>query len=73
MNPSIFKAYDIRGVYPTDMNEETMVLIVRSIYEFFKKELNKSNVSIALGRDMRTSGPALFEVAKRLLLPVALR
>ena len=29
MNPSIFKTYDIRGVYPTDMSEEAMVVIVR--------------------------------------------
>lgn len=68
MNPSIFKAYDIRGVYPSDMNEEAMVLIIRSIYYFFKKELEKENISIALGRDMRTSGPALFEVAKKTLI-----
>ena len=68
INQSIFKAYDIRGIYPSDMNEEAMVLIVRSIYEFFKRELKKDNVSIALGRDMRTSGPALFEVAKKTLV-----
>ncbi len=68
MNQSIFKAYDIRGIYPTDLNEEAMVSIVRSIYEFFKRELKKDNISIALGRDMRTSGPALFEVAKKTLV-----
>jgi len=68
MNPSIFKAYDIRGVYPSDINEEAMVLIIRSIYEFFKRELKKDNVSIALGRDMRISGPSLFEVAKKTLV-----
>jgi len=68
MNASIFKAYDIRGIYPTDLNEEVMESIVRSIYAFFKRELKKDSVSVALGRDMRTMGPALFEVAKKTLV-----
>lgn len=68
MNSSIFKAYDIRGIYPTDLNEEVMVSVIRSIYAFFKKELGKENISIVLGRDMRISGPSLFEIAKKTLL-----
>ncbi len=68
MNSSIFKAYDIRGIYPTDLNEEVMVSIIRSIYAFFKKELGKDNVSVVLGRDMRVSGPALYEIAKKTLV-----
>jgi phosphomannomutase len=68
MNASIFKAYDIRGIYPTDLNEEAMESIIRSIYAFFKRDLKKDTVSVVLGRDMRTMGPALFEVAKKTLV-----
>jgi hypothetical protein len=30
INPSIFKAYDIRGIYPTDLNEEATYAIGRA-------------------------------------------
>jgi phosphomannomutase len=30
MNKSIFKAYDIRGIYPTDINEEVVTTIGRA-------------------------------------------
>lgn len=68
MNPSIFKAYDIRGIYPSDLNEETIVPIIRSIYVFFKKGLKKNRISVVLGRDMRISGPTLFDIAKKTLV-----
>lgn len=68
MNESIFKAYDIRGIYPKDINEEAMDKIIRAIYTFFSKELHKHNLSVALGYDMRVSGPSLFNVAKKALL-----
>nr|MBP6045343.1 phosphomannomutase/phosphoglucomutase [Candidatus Woesebacteria bacterium] len=68
MNQSLFKAYDIRGVYPTDLNEKAMESIIRSIYSFFKQNLKKDSISVVIGRDMRTSGPALFEVAKKTLI-----
>lgn len=70
INPKIFKAYDIRGVYPTEINEENIVAIIRSIYAFFCKDIKKEKINIVLGHDMRVSSPALFEVAKKTLLEI---
>lgn len=64
----IFKSYDIRGVYPTDINEENAAQIVGAIYKFFTERLGKKTLSVALGYDMRISSPSLFEVAKEQLL-----
>lgn len=68
VNPSIFKAYDIRGIYPTDMNEKNMVSIVKGIYTFFVDKVGHNNLTVVLGRDMRVSSPSLFKVAKDTLV-----
>ncbi|MCA9364690.1 MAG: phosphomannomutase/phosphoglucomutase [Candidatus Moranbacteria bacterium] len=59
MNPSIFKAYDVRGVYPADFDEATAYRIGRALVEVlgFRR--------IALGRDARESGPSLLNELKR--------
>jgi phosphomannomutase len=59
VNPSIFKAYDIRGIYPTDLNEDVAYLIGRAFVTFLQAE------TVIVGRDMRTSGPAVFEAVTR--------
>jgi phosphomannomutase len=53
LNPSIFKAYDVRGVYPREIDEET----ARGIGAAFVGYLQARRV--AVGRDMRLSSPAL--------------
>ena len=68
LNPSIFKAYDIRAVYPTDINEEKIVPIIRAIYKFFLDKINKNNFSLVLSADMRISSPSLHKIAKNTLL-----
>lgn len=68
MNPKIFKAYDIRGIYPEELNEQTIESIVKAIYTFFLSKLQKEKATIVLGKDMRMSSPALFEVAKNTLI-----
>lgn len=55
INPEIFKAYDIRGVYPKELDEKTAYFIGRAFVEFLKKP----NAKIAVGRDNRLSGPIL--------------
>ncbi len=52
---AIFKAYDIRGTYPEQLSKEFMYAYGRA----FVKVLNVQEV--AIGRDMRTSGPELVE------------
>lgn len=54
---NIFKAYDIRGIYPEEINEEVAYLIGRSFVDFLAKESPK----IAVGRDSRLSSPFLFK------------
>src|SRR6185503_18795042 len=53
INADIFKAYDVRGVYPSEVNEEA----VRAIGAAFVVYLQAKR--IAVGRDMRLSSPAL--------------
>jgi len=51
--PGIFKAYDVRGIYPDEVNEES----ARAIGGAFVHYLDAGR--IAVGRDMRLSSPAL--------------
>ena len=53
LNADIFKAYDIRGVYPDEVNEDA----ARAIGAAFVVYLNARR--IAVGRDMRLSSPSL--------------
>ncbi len=55
MDLSIFKSYDIRGVYPKELDEETAFKIGQA----FVAHTGARNVVI--GRDMRLSSPELFE------------
>jgi phosphomannomutase len=54
VNPSIFKAYDIRGVYPQDLDEAVAYAIGRAFVTCLKTDV------VIVGRDMRLSGPQLF-------------
>lgn len=67
INTGIFKSYDIRGIYPTEINEDTVSQIAKSIYKFIADRKNKVNPTILIGQDMRVSSPSLFEVVKRSL------
>lgn len=58
MNVEIFKAYDIRGLYPHDIDEDTVYKIGRAAV----KELNAK--ILAVGHDARESGPSLFTALK---------
>lgn len=62
VNPGIFKAYDIRGVYPTDLNEAAAYAIGRAFVTFLKVD------TVLVGRDMRTSGPQIFDAVTRGLM-----
>ena len=55
INQTIFKAYDIRGVYPNELNEKTARTIGRTLRKF----VFKSN-SVVVGRDVRNSSPTLY-------------
>ncbi len=53
MIPSIFKAYDIRGAYPEEIDEKAAYLIGKAFVTFLKCK------KLIVGRDMRVSSPGL--------------
>ncbi len=57
MNQSIFKAYDVRGIYPTDFNEDLAYRISQAYVKLFHPK------NVVLGRDVRESGESLFSAA----------
>jgi phosphomannomutase len=59
VNPGIFKAYDIRGIYPTDLDERAAYAIGRAFVTFLKAG------EVLVGRDMRLSGPQIFDAVTR--------
>src|SRR5437868_2415665 len=56
VNPSIFKAYDIRGVVPSTINETLAEALGKA---FGTAALKEGETLVAVGRDGRLSGPAL--------------
>ncbi|MFH2011909.1 MAG: phosphomannomutase/phosphoglucomutase [Pseudomonadota bacterium] len=57
INKGIFKAYDIRGIYPEEINEETAYKIAQAYVEFVKPK------EVVLGKDVRLSSPSLWRAA----------
>jgi phosphomannomutase len=57
LDPKVFKAYDVRGVYPTELDEDGAYRIGRAYVEEFEPR------TVAIGRDMRISSPAMSAAA----------
>src|ERR1700712_2787321 len=53
LDPGIFKAYDVRGVYPGEVNEDAAQAIGAAFVAYLGAQ------RIAVSRDMRLSAPAL--------------
>lgn len=53
INPNIFKAYDVRGLYPEEVNEDAARLIGRGFVAYLKA------TRIGVSRDMRLSSPSV--------------
>ena len=56
LNPSIFKAYDLRGIVPSTLNEDVAKALGLA---FGAAALAKGEKTVAVGRDGRLSGPSL--------------
>ncbi|MFH1335078.1 MAG: phosphomannomutase/phosphoglucomutase [Candidatus Zixiibacteriota bacterium] len=54
IDEGIFKAYDIRGTYPDQLDEGLAYKIGRALVDYLKPE------KVAVGRDMRLSSPSLL-------------
>jgi phosphomannomutase len=57
LDPKVFKAYDIRGLYPQELDEDGAYRIGRAYAEEFQPQ------AIAAGRDMRVSSPIMAGAA----------
>ena len=53
LDPRVFKAYDIRGLYPSELDEAGAYAIGRAYVEQFEP------ARICVGRDMRVSSPSM--------------
>jgi phosphomannomutase len=53
LDPKVFKAYDVRGIYPTELDEDGAYAIGRAYIEQFEPK------KIAVGHDMRLSSPSM--------------
>jgi phosphomannomutase len=59
LDPKVFKAYDVRGIYPDELDEEGAYAIGRAYVEEFEPR------RIAVGHDMRLSSPVMTEAVMR--------
>jgi phosphomannomutase len=57
IDPAVFKAYDVRGLYPSQLDEDGAYRIGRAYVEHFEPR------TIAVGRDMRVSSPSMAAAA----------
>src|SRR5215510_909864 len=53
LDPKAFKAYDVRGIYPAELNEAGAYAVGRAYVEQFEPK------RIAVGHDMRESSPSM--------------
>ena len=61
LDPDIFKAYDIRGIYGEQIDAEAAERIARAFAHVLAGLVGKpvEQLRVGLGRDMRLSAPAL--------------
>jgi len=59
VNPSIFRAYDIRGIYPGELDESTAYKIGRAFAVYLKENEIEKPEKIVVGYDARISSPIL--------------
>lgn len=57
IDPGVFKAYDIRGLYPSQLDEDGAYRVGRAYVEHFEPR------TVAVGRDMRVSSPSMAAAA----------
>ena len=59
LNPSIFRAYDIRGIYPDEINEKTAYQTGRAFAVYLKESEVDKPEKVVVGYDARVSSPVL--------------
>jgi phosphomannomutase/phosphoglucomutase len=61
VNSSIFRQYDIRGVWGSDLTPDVAELLGRAFGTYAMKSLGKTDVTMTVGRDVRLSSGPLCE------------
>ncbi len=65
---NIFKAYDVRGRYPDEINEEVVARIARGLAAHWSKSQvanrKSQQITIVVGHDARLSSPALYKAVQ---------
>ena len=61
VEPTIFKSYDVRGVYPSELNEDVAYAIGRC----FVPLIGSGPSTVVVGRDMRPSGRSIGDAFAR--------
>ncbi|HEX8066686.1 MAG TPA: phosphomannomutase/phosphoglucomutase [Thermoleophilaceae bacterium] len=61
IDPAIFKAYDVRGLHPEQIDEDVAYRLGRAFAQVLAGEEGRpaASLTVGLGRDMRLSAPAL--------------
>ena len=67
INPNIFKAYDVRGIYPSEINSEAALRIGEALVTFLGKR-KKGKLKLVVARDNRLSSPVLCRAVKKGIL-----
>lgn len=65
INENIFRGYDIRGVYPTELDEDTAYTVGLGFGSYIK---SIGKTTCIIGHDNRLSGPVLFNALKQGIL-----
>jgi phosphomannomutase len=67
VDPSIFKAYDVRGLYPDQMDERLAYRIGRGFARVLSdlQDVPVGEMRVGLGRDMRLTAPAMADAYAR--------
>jgi phosphomannomutase len=66
VNPGIFKSYDVRGIYPAELDDDVAYGIGRCFVPLLAaNHPDGARTTVAVGRDMRPSGERLFEAFAR--------
>jgi phosphomannomutase len=63
----IFRAYDIRGVYPREINESVCLTVAMSLGQYFKskQKQKRKKTRVVVGHDARISSPKLYRAVIR--------
>ena len=61
IDQNMFRAYDIRGTYPDQINIESSTLIGRGFGSYLIKKFDLEHPTVVVGRDCRTHGPEVYK------------